>query len=235
MASRSTDHHSDQRQTQGAEKAGDARREGGSTSPRNEDSSASAPRSSASAHSQERPESAGTDRRAQSVAETARTVARGTSDVADSAREVGRAGADAAGRTTEAIAGALSSATNSWAEQVNRMTGLGNQDTREAFDRAARDLRIVARCGSVMVERTQPILSEMLSYSQRAAQTQFDALNRIARARTPVELFAAQSELLRSEMELWFKASRHLGELTQQLGQQIEQLVHAEESGRDRA
>ncbi|HYE53117.1 MAG TPA: phasin family protein [Azospirillaceae bacterium] len=131
---------------------------------------------------------------------------------------------DTARRATDATAGFVTSLS----EQMRRVVDVGTPEARESLERASRDLRVVARCGTVMAERAQPIVQEILSYSQQSTQAQLEAFGRLSRARSPMDLIAAQSELVRTEMELWVRSGRRLGELMLQMGEQAEQLIEEE-------
>lgn len=169
--------------------------------------------------------------------DTSRRTAREVADrVADTGRDLADAGATIAQRNSETTRTAVRSATDAGSsvlrqvsEQMNRMVDLSTPEARDAVERTSRNMRVVARCGTAVAERSQPIVQELVAYSQQAAQVQLDALTRISRARTPVELAAAQGEYLRTGLELWFRSGRRIGEEMLRLGEQVEQMIREEE------
>ncbi|WP_041785409.1 phasin family protein [Rhodospirillum centenum] len=173
---------------------------------------------------------------AEALDKTRRTAREVADRVADTGRDLADGGATIAQRNTETTRTAVRSATDAGSsvlrqvsEQMNRMVDLSTPEARDAVERTSRNMRVVARCGTAVAERSQPIVQELVAYSQQAAQVQLDALNRISRARSPVELAAAQGEYLRTGLELWFRSGRRIGEEMLRLGEQVEQVIREEE------
>ncbi|HYE48610.1 MAG TPA: phasin family protein [Azospirillaceae bacterium] len=147
---------------------------------------------------------------------------------ADAGMRIARSATDAGQEVNRTAADMTTGFVNNVSEQMRRVVDIGSPEVRDTIERASRDLRVVARCGSVMAERSQPIVQEMLSFTQKATQTQLDAFNKLSRARSPLDVFAAHSEMVRTEMELWLQSGRRLGELMLQLGEQAEQMIQEE-------
>lgn len=148
---------------------------------------------------------------------------------ADAGAESMRRGASIARDTTRQATETANGLMRNLSEQMSRIVDFSSPEAQRSLERASENLRVVARYGTVVAERAQPLMQEIVSYTSQATQAQVQALGRFQRARTPFDLIAAQGELMRTELELWVHSGRRIGELMAQMGEHVEQLVQEEE------
>lgn len=203
-----TDESDRRSEGRGEQARGGQQREGGQQQREGEDARAQAERN--------------TDRAAERMAEAGRALA-------DSSAETIRRGASIVRETTERTTNVTNEIVRSLSDQMGRMVDFSSPETQRSMERASEHLRIVARYGTVVAERAQPLMQEIVNYTSQAAQAQINAFGKLQRARSPFDLVAAQGELMRTELELWVRSGRRIGDLLSQMGEQVERLIQDEE------
>jgi len=116
----------------------------------------------------------------------------------------------------------------------NRMIDFGSPETRATVERVVRDMLIATRCGDVVIRHSQPLMEEMMAYVRQTADAQVKAWNRVQQARSPIDLLAAQGDLMRQSMTLWVNSSHRLGAMMRTLGEQAGHIIDEEERQADR-
>lgn len=162
------------------------------------------------------------DRATERLADAGRTLA-------DTGAETMRRGTSLARDTMERTSQAQAEMMRNFSDQMGRMVDFSNPETQRTMERASENMRVVARYGTAVVERAQPLMQEIVNYTSQAAQAQLQAFGKLQRARTPFDLIATQGELMRTELELWIRSGRRIGEMMSQMGEQFEELLQDQE------
>lgn len=162
---------------------------------------------------------AGAGRRA--TEETTETVRAATDQVA----ETGQRAADAVAEITRSTAKVVQEAVQSSLEMATTMTkrsldqlasvmGLPNRDGAEQATRqTTRNMQAVAECGRVLAHAYQDVARELLEHGRDRLQKNLDGFNALMHARTPQDIVAAQSDLVRDNLEDMLQESRRVSEI----------------------
>lgn len=150
---------------------------------------------------------------------TRRTVEEG----AETTRRVTEAGADLSRRTAETAREAATNLTDTamraagmTSEQLQRVFGFGANGQGEVARQAQHNVEAIVQCGSVLMDGMQSVWREYLSFTQEAMQRQVNGLGSIMRTRSVPDFYAAQSDLVKGELELWLNRSVRMSELSAQ-------------------
>jgi phasin family protein len=161
--------------------------------------------------------------------EQAETVQRVTEDMADTLR-AGVEGAQSVVRTLqETVQTSFEAVSNIARRSTDQSVQL--LDRAEAQDLAGQvseNLRAVAQSSTTLVRGVQDVSREAFELSQKRLQTNLDGLNQLARCRTLSDFVAAQSSLLRENLEQTLNNSRRLAELTIQATDEATRTVTAQ-------
>lgn len=140
------------------------------------------------------------------AAGTAGEAAHGTAAAVErTTGELLSAGADTAGRTAVVARNAADAAR----DQTARVG-------REAADRTVRSVETMVQMQSIMADGVQTFWKEWMDYTQGSVQRWADQMQNLLRARTMQDVIAAQSDIVRVEMEHMVRRSIRLSELASQ-------------------
>lgn len=157
---------------------------------------------------------------AQRAREQGETVQRVTEGVADTMK-AGVEGAQTMARTVQETLqnnlGAVSEMARRSTEHTVRLFGLPTRNAEDLTGQTSENLRAVTQSGTALARGVQDVSREMFELSQKRLQRNLDGLNQIARCRSVADLLAAQSSLLRDNLEQTLDNSRRLAELTIQV------------------
>jgi hypothetical protein len=164
-------------------------------------------------------------KRAREQVETAHRV---TEDVADTLR-AGVEGAQTLVRTMqEAVQNSFGAVSDMARRSIDQSVQLFNSPGGDASDlagQATENLRAVAQSSTALARGAQEVSREVFELSQKRLQTNLDGLNQIARCRSWADLMAAQSALMRGNLEQTLNNSRRLAELTIQMADEATRTV----------
>jgi hypothetical protein len=139
--------------------------------------------------------------------------------MADLGDQTARTGASVAKRSVEAWQAALQSSTelaNEFArqstEQLERTFGVTGQETEKALQQSSRNIEAMARSNSVIAESFQEILREHLELWRKIATRNLGSFEKFARLRTPQEMLATHSELIRDNVQEFLQTARRTAE-----------------------
>ncbi len=150
--------------------------------------------------------------------EQAETVQRVTEGMADTLR-VGVEGAQTVVRTLqETVQTSFEAVSNIARRSTDQSVQLlGPADAQDLVGQATENLRAVTQSSTALVRGMQDVSREALELSQKRLHTNLDGLNQLARCRSLADFVAAQSFLLRENLEQTLNNSRRLAELTLQV------------------
>jgi hypothetical protein len=157
---------------------------------------------------------------ARRVREQGEAVQRVTEGVADTMK-AGVEGAQTMARTMqetmENSLGAVSEMARRSTEQAVRLFGLPSGNAEDLTNQTSENIRAVTQSGTALARGFQDVSREVFELTQKRLQRNLDGLNQIARCRSVADLVAAQSSLLRDNLEQTLDNSRRLAELTIQV------------------
>jgi len=156
-------------------------------------------------------------RRAQQQAEAVRKVA-------DEVTDTMRVGAESAQNIVQTMQEAIQNSFYAFSELTRYSSGRSMQmlshpkgETQDLTEEATRNLRAAVHSGTALARGIQDVSRECFELSQKRMQRNLDGLNNLARCRTVADLLAAQSSLIRDNVEQTVDNSRRIAELAIQM------------------
>jgi len=137
------------------------------------------------------------------TARSGRRAAAAAHNFAEASREAGEAGRRAVDKAGEAGRGA--------AERAGEMAS-------EMYSRSAREttqgLEAAVKYGTVLASGMQTLWQEMIGCAQDAMQRNVDGLQNMMRSRSPGDFLAAQTDLIREEMQAFIDSGSRISEVS---------------------
>jgi phasin family protein len=157
--------------------------------------------------------------------EATRKIAEETSQAARKAADVGasatRAGADVVQRNTETIQQAWQSGTEMATqftersmEQFARAFGISGESAQHATQQSSRNLESIVQSGTILASGMQNISREWVDFARKRMQENLNRADALVNCRTPQELLAAQSDLIRDNLEDFVQSTRRIAEIS---------------------
>jgi phasin family protein len=160
----------------------------------------------------------------QSSKKIAEEANRAANKMADAGERTARAGAAAVQRNAETAQHAWESSSEAAAEWTRRSTeqftrafGITGEEAEKAMRQSSRNLQAIAQSGSVFAQGAQEVSREYVDLMRKSAARNLDWLNALGRCRSPQELVAAQSEIVRDNMRDVLEATRRMAEASVRL------------------
>jgi hypothetical protein len=167
--------------------------------------------------------------RLQQAAEAVMTTARVAPEAAEQTVRSAEAVVRRAVSTTSEVAQHTS-------DQFTQVLGAARERTQALTENATKRLRAATQTGTALARGLQDVSDEYLDMVQARLQTNLDGMDVLTRCRTPMEFMAAQSSLMRSNMELTLANSRRVAEISARLAGQVTHTISAGvEQGSSRA
>jgi hypothetical protein len=157
--------------------------------------------------------------------DVARKIAEETSRAARTAADAGagatRAGADMIARNAETIEQAWQSGSEMAAqltersmEQFARAFGITGESAQHATQQSARNLESIVQSSAILAGGVQNISREWLDFARKRVQQNLQRVDALVNCRTPHELLAAQSDLVRDNLEDFVHSARRMAEIS---------------------
>ncbi|WP_262298307.1 phasin family protein [Microvirga sesbaniae] len=156
-------------------------------------------------------------RRAREQGETVQRVTEGVADTMKAGVEGAQTMARTMQETMQNSLGTLSEMTRRSTEHAVRLFGLPSGNAEDLTGQTSENLRAVTQSGTALARGIQDVSREVFELSQKRLQRNLDGLNQIARCRSVADLAAAQSSLIRDNLEQTLDNSRRIAELTIQV------------------
>ena len=164
-----------------------------------------------------------TGKAAQAAANSAEQAARASANTARMAGAPGEHAAKAGADFFESTANAVEQVWRSgldiashFAErssnQLARSIGLSDEKAQEATEQSSRNIEAIVQSSRAYADAIQSISREMSDFCKERMDRNLEKMSALMRSRTPQELIAAQSDLLRDNMEGFLQSSRRLAE-----------------------
>ena len=135
----------------------------------------------------------------------------------DAGQKVMGAGADMTRRGTEAANSVMGSATDvagRTTEQLQRVLGLSKEAQGEVASQTRETMDVMVQCGSVLADGLQNAWREWLGLAQDVASRNAEGVNALMRSRSVPDFYAAQSRMLKDNMQLVLSRSVKISELS---------------------
>jgi phasin family protein len=133
--------------------------------------------------------------------ESARQLAETAKDALETTERTLRAAADTASQTIQRAA-----------DQFGRTLGFSGQNGEELARQSTRNLAALTECSTVLARGCQEIALEWMSLAQHRLQKNLENLEALAACRTMQDLVAAQTQLVRDNMQEIVDNSRQIAE-----------------------
>lgn len=151
--------------------------------------------------------------------------------MADAGEQTARAGADAMNRNADTFQQVWRSGldlaqqlTARSADQMARAFGLsGDGAAQRAAEQSSRNVEAIVSSSTMIAQTMQDMSREWLDFSRQRMEQNLKQVNSMLSCRTPQDLIAAQSDLVRANFESFLQSSRKMAEMSMRM---------AEESGR---
>jgi phasin family protein len=134
---------------------------------------------------------------------SARASAEAMQRNAKTVEDAWRSGSDLAMRITEQSA-----------DQFSRIFGLSGEEAQRAAQTSSRNLHALLQSSTLLAETAQNISREWFEFARARLEHNLSQIEALLRARTPQDLAALQSELLRDNLEGWLQSTRRIAELS---------------------
>lgn len=174
--------------------------------------------------------------------ETVRAGETTTRRAADAARSMTEEGAEAGQRIAESgadtmreVIGKSAQAASQTTEQFKRIMGFSPESQGEVAQRARENMDVMVQCGSVLMDGAQSIWREWLGFAQEAMARNAEGVNAMMRCRSVQDLYAAQSDMMRDEMEMLLNRSAKVSELSAQVANDAMHRLNARVEGAARS
>jgi hypothetical protein len=156
-------------------------------------------------------------RTAEGIASTVRSAADGAQRAARTAQDTVRTGvgraAEVAQRSTDNVA---------------QLFSLSTKQTQEAAGQAAERMQAVAQSGTALVRGFQEVSRAVFEMTQDRFQRNVEALTALSRCRSVPEFLAAQTSLLRDNVDLTLENSQRLAQLSVGVVEEVSRTVTVE-------
>jgi len=96
--------------------------------------------------------------------------------------------------------------------QIARSVGLADEKAQQATEQSSRNIDAIVQSSRACADALQNISRELSSFCREQLDRNVEKMNALMRSRTPQELIAAQSDLLRDNLEGILQSSRRVAE-----------------------
>ena len=137
--------------------------------------------------------------------------------------------AQQAARTAQEVVqsgvGTISEVAQRTTGQMVEVADVARQRNQNLTERASKNLHALTEAGSALARGVQDISSECIGMAQERLQKNLDGVNELVRCRTIPEFVAAQTSLIRENLELTLENGRRLAELSTRFVQEASRPV----------
>jgi phasin family protein len=163
-----------------------------------------------------------------SVRRTTETTAEQTRRIGQTAAEAGedvaRAGANLLQQNAELLQNTwrfgLDTATAAMGrstDQLGRTLGLSGNEAQQAAERSARNAEGIFYSSAAATKLMSTMSQEYFEFVRRQIENTIDRMNELWRSRTPQDVVAVQSELMRDTVETALQSSRRMADMSLKL------------------
>jgi len=100
------------------------------------------------------------------------------------------------------------------ADQVGRTLGLTGDEAQQAIERSTRNAETIAYSASALAKGVNGLSREYFEFVRHHLETSLDRMNEIWRCRTPQDLAAVQTDLVRDTVKSALDSSRRMADMS---------------------
>jgi len=148
-------------------------------------------------------------------------ASRATADVLANAT---RSGTDQMKRSSEAVQQAWESSTKMASQLAEhsmqrfaRAFGMGGDNAQQSATQTSRNFECVTQSGTILTDGMQHVTKEVFELARTCMERNLQQLDMLLESRTPHEVVAAQSELLRDNLDSFLQSTRKISEISLQV------------------
>ena len=106
------------------------------------------------------------------------------------------------------------------ADEFARALGLSGDEVRQATEQSSRNVEAIVESSTVLTQGIDGISREWFEFARKRIEQNLNRMNELARCRTPQQLAAMQSEMLRDNIEDLLQSSRRVAEISARLAEE---------------
>ncbi len=153
-------------------------------------------------------------------------------EAAQAGEQAACASADGFEHETETAQGTLevglNTATQRMTDQVTQVLSLDGSEAEEQTRRTSQNLQAMAQASTVLVRGAQEVSQELFGLVQEQLTKRADSLNRMAGCRSVRAFVAAQSELMRDNLQLAIDTNRRIAALSVRIADEAADAIQAQ-------
>lgn len=158
---------------------------------------------------------------------TAEQVTHAARTMADTSERTARVGAEAMRHNSDTVREAWQSGTNIATQVTDRSLdwmykafGLAGNGTQETLQQSSRNINAILETSSAFAAGMQSVSREWITFAEKRAQQNLEKLDALLQCRTPHEFIAAQTDLMKSNLEDLLQNSRRIGEMATRVAEE---------------
>jgi phasin family protein len=161
----------------------------------------------------------------EAMKEAARKMAEESSRAARTAAEAGagvaRVGADVFQRNAELATELVEQSM----QRFSRTFGIGGENAHQAAQQSARNAEAIMQSSTIIAGGMQSISRELLEFARKRMAQNLQMADAVMGCRTPQEFIAAQSNLVRDNLEDFVQSTRRIAEISMQMADEAARRV----------
>jgi phasin family protein len=105
-------------------------------------------------------------------------------------------------------------------ERFARACGVSGETAQQATEQSARNFEAIVQSGTILAGGMQNISLELLNFARKRVEQSMHRVEALVNCRTPQELLAVQSDLVRDSLEDFVQSTRHIAEISTQMAEE---------------
>ena len=179
------------------------------------------------AHNPRQPDKEATQLAEEATRKTAEQVTQAARTMADASERTARAGAEAMRHNSDTVREAWQSGTNIATQVTDRSLdwmykafGLAGNGSHDTLQQSSRNINAILETSTALAAGMQSVSREWMSFAEKRAQQNLARLDSLLQSRTPQEFIAAQTDLVRSNLEDLLQNSRRIAEMATRMAEE---------------
>jgi phasin family protein len=111
--------------------------------------------------------------------------------------------------------------------QMARTFGIGGDSAQQATEQLSRNMECILQSGTILADGMQNVSREWMEFAQKGMQHTLDRVETLTQSRSPQEFLAAQSDLVRHNLEEFVHSTRRIAEISLQTAEEAARKVGA--------
>ena len=98
--------------------------------------------------------------------------------------------------------------------QIGRALGMGGDTAEQATEQVSRNMECILQSGVILTDGMRNVSREWMEFAQKGMRHTLDRVQALTQSRSPQELMAAQSDLVRHNLEDFVHSTRRIAEIS---------------------